>query len=123
MPDHGQDKHRGYRKAHFLGIGGIGVSALAQFFLCNGVEVTGSDLVERPIMKGLRSMGARIEVGEHSEENLEEGTDLVIYTSEVPEGNPEIEKARRLGLPVLSYANVLGGIMDDFSEKVTIAGK
>lgn len=105
------------KKAHFIGIGGIGVSAIARLMLVNGKEVTGSDRSSSPVTSMLQKLGAKISFG-HSENNLEENTDAVIYTIAVDETNPEFAKAKKLGLKMLSYPEVLGVLS---REKYTIA--
>lgn len=96
------------RKVHFIGIGGIGVSYLAQWYLANGWRVSGSDLADRPILKVLRRKGAAIRVGSHSRRNIPKGTDLVIYTLAARPSNPERLEAKRRGIRQLSHAEALG---------------
>lgn len=81
-------------RIHFIGIGGIGVSALAQYYLAKGYLISGSDLQESEITKFLRKKGAKIFIG-HRAENLPDNTNLVIYTSAVPRGNPEFVKSQK----------------------------
>jgi len=111
-------------KIHFIGIGGIGVSALAKYYLEKGHEVSGSDLVSSEITDDLRKKGAKIftpyqnkfgtgQVGKHKVKNLSKNIDLVIYSPAVPKDNPELKKAFRLQnsnfkLRVLSYPEALG---------------
>jgi len=111
-------------KIHFIGIGGIGISALARYFLEKGHEVSGSDLVSSEITDDLRKKGAKIftpyqnkfgtgQVGKHKVKNLSKNIDLVIYSPAVPKNNPELKKAFRLQtsnfkLRVLSYPEALG---------------
>lgn len=105
------------KKAHFIGIGGIGVSAIARFMLANEKIVTGSDRSSSPVTAMLQKIGAKISFG-HKEENLEEGTDMVVYTIAVDETNVEFAKAKKLNIPMFSYPQVLGAISRD---KYTIA--
>ncbi len=95
-------------KIHFIGIGGIGVSALARYYLEKGDQVSGSDLVASEIIEELRKRGARIFIGKHKEKNLSENTDLVIFSPAVPKENPELKKAKKLKIPSLSYPQALG---------------
>ncbi len=97
----------------FIGIGGIGVSALAKHFLISGKKVAGSDLAENEIIDELRKRGARITKG-HFEENISEKIDLVVYSPAVPSDNPELEKARELGLEIKSYPEALGDLTRNF---------
>jgi len=100
-------------KIHFIGIGGIGVSALARYFLENGHKISGSDLVSSEITDDLRKKGAKIFTGKHKVKNLSKNIDLVIYSPAVQKNNPELKKAFRLQtsnfkLRVLSYPEALG---------------
>jgi len=95
-------------KIHFIGIGGIGVSALAGYYLEKGHEVSGSDLVSSEITQRFEKQGAKVFIGEHKKENIKEDIDLVIYTSATKESNPEIEKANKLNIKTQSYAQALG---------------
>ncbi len=98
---------------HFIGIGGIGVSALAQYYLEKRETITGSDLKDSEIINLLREKGAKIFIGEHKSDNLPENTDLVIYSPAIQKNNPELKKALALQvssykLQVLSYPQALG---------------
>jgi UDP-N-acetylmuramate--alanine ligase len=95
-------------KAHFIGIGGIGVSALAKYYLKKGHKVTGSDLVSSEITKVLKKLGAKIFIGEHQARNLPEDVDLVIYSPAVKPHNPELKEAKKLKIKSLSYPEALG---------------
>jgi len=99
-----------HRKVHLLGIGGIGVSAVARLLLGRGVQVSGSDVRESSITRALRQQGATVHIG-HREQNLE-GADLVVVSTAIPESNPELLAARRLGLPVVHRSVVLGALME-----------
>jgi UDP-N-acetylmuramate--alanine ligase len=91
-------------KVHFVGIGGIGVSALAQYYLALGHGVSGSDLVSSEITNLLKKKGAKIFIGKHRAENIPKGVDLVVYSPAVPETNPELNNK----LATLSYPEALG---------------
>jgi len=95
-------------KIHFIGIGGIGVSALARYCLAHGREVSGSDLVSSEITKALKKLGAKIFIGKHKEKNLPKDADLVIYSPAIEEKNPELLEARTYNLKTLSYPEALG---------------
>lgn len=82
------------KKVHFIGIGGIGVSALARFYLENGWEVSGSDLESSEIIMALENLGAKIFVGKHKVKNLNPQADLVIYSPAIKSDNPELLKAK-----------------------------
>lgn len=95
-------------KVHFIGIGGIGVSALAQYYLAKKDFVSGSDLTETEITEMLKTKGAQIIIGQHKAENFSQDIELVIFSPAVKEDNPELEKAKMLGCRVLSYPQALG---------------
>jgi UDP-N-acetylmuramate--alanine ligase len=95
-------------KIHFIGIGGIGVSALARYYLAKGYEVSGSDLVSSEITKALEKLGTKIFIGKHKAKNLSKDANLVIYSPAVTENNPELKKARKLKIECQSYPEALG---------------
>ncbi len=95
-------------KIHFIGIGGIGVSALAQYYLEKGNKVSGSDLVSSEITENLKKGGAKIFTGKHKVKNLQKNTNFVVYSPAVPENNPELRDAMNLGIKCLSYPQALG---------------
>ncbi len=96
------------KKAYFIGIGGIGVSAVARIFMEKGIQVFGSDLVESIVTKDLIKKGAKIFIGKHNAKNLQDDVDLVIYTVATENDNPELVKAIKLKIKTLSYPQVLG---------------
>jgi UDP-N-acetylmuramate--alanine ligase len=95
-------------KVHFIGIGGIGVSALAQFFLSIGHEISGSDLVSSEITENLKKRGIKIFIGKHSAKNLPKDVDLVIYSPAVKKDNPEFREAKKRDILIQSYPEALG---------------
>jgi UDP-N-acetylmuramate--alanine ligase len=95
-------------KIHFIGIGGIGVSALARYYLKMGHKVSGSDLVETEITKALKKEGAKIYIGKHKASSIKKDIDLVIYTLAVPKDNPELKKAKSLKIKTKTYPRALG---------------
>ena len=80
-------------KIHFIGIGGIGLSALARYYLAKNHEVTGSDLEQSEITEALKKEGAKINIS-HDPDNIPSDTDQVIYTAAINEDNPELIKAK-----------------------------
>lgn len=95
------------KKIHFVGIGGIGVSGLANYFLAKNYVVVGSDLSINESIENLQEKGAKIYKG-HNKNNVEEDSDLVIYSPAIPKDNPELKKAREEDIEVLSYPEALG---------------
>jgi len=97
------------KEIHFVGIGGIGMSGLAEILLTMGCRVTGSDLKRTPLTDRLRRRGAKISFG-HKPENV--GTPQVVVTSSaVAKNNPEIAHAMKLGIPVISRGEMLAELM------------
>jgi len=107
-------------KVHFIGIGGIGISALAQYYLSKGHEVSGSDLVDSKIIEGLKNKGAIISVGSNSSENIKD-YDLVIHSPAVKESNPEMIEAERKGIKILSYPQALGELTKEYTT-IAVSG-
>lgn len=97
-------------KIHFIGIGGIGVSALARYYLKRGHIVSGSDLVETEITKALKKEGAKISIGNHKALNVKSNTKLVIYTLATEKNNPELKRAERLKVETKTYPQALGDL-------------
>ena len=107
------------RHVHFIGIGGIGVSGIAQLALRRGDIVSGSDLKESLITNKLVKLGAKVYIG-HKPQNID-GCSLVIYSSAISESNPEIKEARRRGIAVRRRAEFLSELMA-LKKVVTITG-
>jgi UDP-N-acetylmuramate--alanine ligase len=101
-----QKKH----KIHFVGIGGIGMSGIAEVLLNLGYAVTGSDLHESDATRRLRSLGAGVFVG-HQEENLVGSPSVVVISTAVKYSNPEVLEARRRHIPVIPRAEMLAELM------------
>jgi UDP-N-acetylmuramate--alanine ligase len=99
-------KHR----IHFVGIGGIGMSGIAEVLLNLGYVVSGSDLHDSEVTQRLRSLGAQLFVG-HQEENLAANPSVVVISTAVKYSNPEILEARRRQIPVIPRAEMLAELM------------
>jgi UDP-N-acetylmuramate--alanine ligase len=107
-------------KIHFVGIGGIGMSGIAEVLLNSGYVVSGSDLQESETTKRLRALGARIFVG-HQEENLAAGPSVVVISTAVKYSNPEVLEARRRHIPVIPRAEMLAELMR-MKHGISVAG-
>ncbi len=113
-------RYPSYRRIHFIGIGGIGMSGIAEVLLNLGYEVTGSDIKESEVTKRLEQLGARIFKG-HSPENLG-SADVVVFSSAIRDDNPELQAAKeRAGLPVIPRAEMLAELMR-MKHSILIAG-
>lgn len=106
---------------HFIGIGGISMSSLAEILLHAGFLVTGSDNQESPLTQRLQQLGATIYIGQSSE-HISKQTELVIYTAAIHSDNPELMQATRMNLPVLSRAELLGQMMEHYPSSIAVAG-
>ncbi|MEL6206350.1 MAG: Mur ligase domain-containing protein, partial [Pseudomonadota bacterium] len=104
---------------HFVGIGGIGMSGIAEVLLTHGYTVQGSDLKASAITERLEGLGARIFVGQRAE-NLD-GAAVVVISSAIKPGNAELDAARAQGLPVVRRAEMLAELMR-LKSNVAIAG-
>jgi UDP-N-acetylmuramate--alanine ligase len=106
-------------RVHLVGIGGAGMSGLARLFLARGVAVSGSDLKGSTQLDELRTNGADVAVG-HDAANVA-GPDAVVVSTAIGPGNPEVDEARRRGVPVLARAQVLAAMMRE-RRGVAVAG-
>ncbi|MCJ7872510.1 UDP-N-acetylmuramate--L-alanine ligase [Marinovum sp. 2_MG-2023] len=104
---------------HFVGIGGIGMSGIAEVLLNLGYQVQGSDLKTSKITERLEGLGARVFVGQKAE-NLD-GAEVVVISSAIKPGNPELDEARANGLPVVRRAEMLAELMR-LKSNIAIAG-
>lgn len=106
---------------YFIGIGGISMSGLAEILLSEGFRVSGSDRSPSELTRTLEDRGAVVYYGQ-KEENLAENIDLVVYTSAIRPDNPERIAADRLGIPVLTRAQLLGQMMQNYKIPIAISG-
>ena len=97
------------RRLHFIGIGGIGMSGIAEILLNLGYTVTGSDLRVSPVTERLRELGATVHIG-HAEKHLGD-PEAVVTSSAIPADNPELAEARKRKLPVISRGELLAELM------------
>lgn len=107
------------KHVHFIGIAGMGMSAIARIMLERGYTISGSDLRSTELTENLQKMGASIYLG-HGQENLA-GADAVVYSSAVPSDNPEILGAKQANLELLHRADALAQIINE-SQGLAVAG-
>ncbi len=112
-------------KIHFIGIGGIGMSSLAQYYFENGHEISGSDLAESEVtdslaqlsgptpLSGVARKGIKIIIG-NNPENIQKDFDAVVYSPAVKPSNPEFKKAKELGIKLKSYPEALGELTKEY---------
>jgi UDP-N-acetylmuramate--alanine ligase len=109
-----------YQRIHFVGIGGIGMSGIAELLLNLGYQVSGSDLRETDLTRRLEGFGAKVYVG-HAAENVK-GADVVVLSSAISGENPEVKAARQMGkVPVIRRAEMLAELMR-LKYSVLVAG-
>ncbi len=106
---------------HFIGIGGISMSGLAEILLQEGFPISGSDARESDLTRRLAASGARIAYGQRGD-NITHDIDLVVYTAAIHPDNPEYARAVQLGLPLLTRAQLLGQIMKNYRTAIAVAG-
>lgn len=108
-------------KIHFMGIGGISMSGLAEVLLERGFSITGSDMKSSPITEKLEHHGASIVYGQKAE-NITDDIDLVVYTAAIHPDNPEIQAVIRKGIPHMDRAELLGQIMSNYKNSIAVSG-
>ncbi len=101
--------YRRARRVHFVGVGGIGMSGIAEVLLNLGFEVSGSDLRDTEITRRLARLGARVAVGHAA--GHPDGADVVVVSTAIGPDNPEVRRARELRIPVIPRAEMLGELM------------
>jgi UDP-N-acetylmuramate--alanine ligase len=107
------------RSIHFVGIGGVGMSGIAEILRAHGFEVSGSDLAEGETTRLLTDLGVRVHIG-HRAAHVREA-DVVVFSSAVARDNPELVEARRRGIPVIPRAEMLAELMR-LQDGIAIAG-
>lgn len=113
------DKHD-YKYIHFIGIGGISMSGLAQLLISKGYKVSGSDRSESKIINHLREIGAKIYIGQ-IKENIT-NPDLVVYTDAILDDNEELIAAKSVGCPVVTRGVFLGALMRNYKNSIAVSG-
>lgn len=106
---------------HFIGIGGISMSGLAEILLDEHFTVSGSDNKESSLTNHLVQMGAKVFIGQKAS-NIEDTVQVVVYTAAIHEDNEEYQEAVRRGLPMLSRAELLGQLMTNYNVPIAVAG-
>lgn len=106
---------------HFIGIGGISMSGLAEILIDAGFTVSGSDAKKSPLTQHLAAKGAKINYPQMAS-NIKEGIDLVVYTAAIAEDNPEFACAVEKHIPMMTRAALLGQIMKNYKTPIAISG-
>ncbi|MCM1004482.1 MAG: UDP-N-acetylmuramate--L-alanine ligase [Candidatus Gastranaerophilales bacterium] len=103
-------------KYHFIAIGGIGMSGLAKYLLQDGHTVTGSDIADSKYIDALKELGAGVNIG-HNEANLPDDTDVVVVSTAIKENNPELIKAKNLGMKIYHRSDLLAEIAKSAQDR------
>lgn len=106
---------------HFIGIGGISMSGLAEILLEEGFTISGSDSKESELTDHLTANGAQIFYGQRAS-NIIDGIDLVVYTAAIHLDNPEYACAKEKGIPMMTRADLLGQIMTNYKIPIAVSG-
>ena len=110
-----------YKHIYMVGIGGISMSGIAEILKHWNYEVSGSDIAKSSQVDWLEERGIKVNIGQVSE-NIHDDIDLVIYTAAVKKDNPELVKAKELGIPIIERGEFLGEITKLFKDTIGIAG-
>ncbi len=106
---------------HFIGIGGISMSGLAEILLDRGFTVSGSDRTASPLTEHLCSIGAIINISQTAE-NITDDIDAVVFTAAIHEDNPEFIAAKEKNIPMITRAQLLGQLMTNYETAVAVSG-
>ena len=107
------------KNIHFVGVGGSGMSGIAEVLVNLNYQVSGSDIADGPVPARLRRAGVNVIIGHHLD-NIK-GTDVVVVSSAIDESNPEVSGAIKAGIPVIPRAEMLGELMR-FQQGIAVAG-
>jgi len=106
---------------HFIGIGGISMSGLAEILIHNGFSISGSDISPSKMTEHLQEIGATVYIGHHPN-NIKDHIDLIVYTAAIHPDNPELVTAKEKSIPTIDRASLLGQIMDNYHYSIGISG-
>lgn len=109
------------KHVHFIGIGGVSMSALAMMLKNQNISVSGSDFHVSPTTQYLSEQGVTVAFG-HNPDNIPPETDLVVYTAAIAGDNPEYLAAQKRGIPEISRAKLLGRIMQEYAKSIAVSG-
>lgn len=108
-------------KIHFIGIGGINMSALAEICINKGYSVSGSDMQESALVDHLRKLGADIAIGQ-KKENIKDDINMVVYTAAISDTNEELLEAKNKNILIINRAAFLGQIMREYKNSIAVSG-
>lgn len=105
---------------HFIGIGGIGMSSLSQWFLAQKWAVSGSDIAESKMSREIEKIGIKVKIG-HKKSNIAPGIKLIVFSQAIGPTNPELREAKRRNIPVFSYPELVGHLTRIY-KTIAVAG-
>ena len=108
------------KRVHFIGIGGVGMSGLALILSSLGYKVSGCDITRSKYTELLEKAGIKVYY-QHSESHVD-SADIVVYSSAIPQNNPELQKAKKLGIWVIPRAQMLSEVMNLYPKSIVVAG-
>ncbi len=114
-------KFRKINDIYFVGIGGIGMSGIAELLHNLDFNISGSDLSDNENVHRLRKLGVNITIG-HSERNIKTAVDVVVYSSAIPKNNPELVCAKKLKIPTIKRAEMLGELISVKETSIAVGG-
>lgn len=103
-------KNKEQTKVHFIGIGGIGMSGIAEILIRSGYKVSGSDLKGSAITDGLKALGVEVFIG-HEESNIKDDVNVVVYSTAIDKSNPEVQVSNKKKIPLIRRAEMLTELM------------
>ena len=106
---------------HFIGIGGISMSGLAELLYDKGFSISGSDTKESDLTKSLERQGIKIFYGQHAS-NIQDTYQLIVYTAAIHKDNEELAEALRRNIPTLTRAELLGQVMKNYKTSIAVSG-
>ena len=106
---------------HFIGIGGISMSGLADILFSKGFRISGSDTKASPLTDALMAKGVLVNIGQKAS-NITDDIDLVVYTAAIHPDNEEFAEVVRRNIPMLTRAELLGEIMSNYKVSIGVAG-
>ena len=109
-----------FKKIHFVGIGGIGMSGIAELLHSHGYDITGSDIKRSERIEHLLKLKIKINIG-HNKKNIEK-QNLLIYSSAINKNNPEIQEALKLNIPIMKRSEILGQLIKIKKNSIAVAG-
>lgn len=110
-----------YTNIHFIGIGGISMSGLAEILLVGNHKISGSDSKDGKVIKRLEKLGAEIFIG-HNKNNITDALDLIIYTDAISADNVEFLEAKSKNIPLVDRATFLGALMENYTDSIAVSG-